>query len=154
MVARRLVSIACLSVLLTAGCGQVRREMTLESKPAGAVVYLNGEEVGRTPCTVNFTWYGEYDLALRKEGYQSLKTTQAVVAPWWQWVPIDLMAELTPGKKIDRRTYSYTLTQEPEAGMPPAGMVTRAGTLKPLLESGEFTRKPTSRPATLPATNP
>lgn len=150
------VGLATLALAL-AGCGQVTRQMTLKSKPSGALVYLNGQEVGRTPCTVDFTWYGKYDLVLRREGSQTLKTTQNVVAPWWQWIPLDLAADLVPGRKVDHHEYFYLLKPQPEAGIPGPILIDRAASLKPMLESGEFTRRPATRPATqpgAPATEP
>lgn len=149
----RLGTLAALGLLL-AGCGHVTRQMTLKSQPEGALVYLNGQEVGRTPCTVDFTWYGNYDVALRREGYQTLKTTQKVHAPWWQWIPFDLVSDLTPGRKVDHRQYAWTLKPQPAADVPGPILVDRANSMKPMLESGEFTRKPATRPATLPATSP
>lgn len=139
------------SVLLVVGCGQVHRQMTIQSNPSGAVAYLNGQEVGRTPCTVDFTWYGRYEVILRKDGYQTLKTTQYVASPWWQWIPVDLAADVVPGNKYDRKQYSFSMIQQPETGVAPTILMDRAASLKPLLESGEFTRKPTTRPTTMPA---
>ena len=42
---------------------------------------------------VSFLWYGDYDILLRKAGYQTLKTHYRVEAPWYQWPPFDLVAE-------------------------------------------------------------
>ena len=39
----------------------------VQSDPPGALVYLNGEEVGRTPLAHDFLWYGNYDVELRSE---------------------------------------------------------------------------------------
>ena len=96
------------------GCG-VQRTLVLESEPPGALVYLNGEEVARTPAEVPLKWYGQYDVAVRKEGYETLQTERWVVAPWWQWPPIDLAAELMPIPLHDRRRLSFELTPA-EAG--------------------------------------
>src|SRR5262245_38992736 len=59
-----------LSAVLLAGC--VRRTMTIESDPPGALVYMNNQEVGRTPVTREFIWYGFYDVQLRRDGYKTL----------------------------------------------------------------------------------
>ena len=56
------------TALLGAGCG-VERTLQVNSDPPGALVSLNGEEVGRTPMRKMFLWYGTYDLELRKDGY-------------------------------------------------------------------------------------
>jgi len=54
------------ALLLITGC--VERLITVKSTPAGALVYLNDEEVGRTPVTVPFKFYGVYDVRLEHDG--------------------------------------------------------------------------------------
>ncbi len=46
--------------MLAGGC--VERTVTITSEPDNALVYLNDEEIGRTPVTVSFTFYGVYDV--------------------------------------------------------------------------------------------
>lgn len=110
---RRLIALFTLlpAIALAAGCG-VERTLRLESDPPGALVYLNGEEVARTPAEVPLEWYGKYDVAVRLEGYETLKDERWVVAPWWQWPPIDLVAELVPLPLRDRRRLSFMLKPE------------------------------------------
>jgi hypothetical protein len=106
---KRTMRAACATVLVaTTGCVGVRRELTVESEPAGAVVYLNGDEVGRTPMTKEFTYYGTADVVLRKEGYETLQDRPRVHAPWWQVPPFDLIAEAFA--LTDRQRLSYELT--------------------------------------------
>lgn len=119
-----LSGICCL--LLVAGCG-VQRTLRLESDPPGALVYLNGEEIARTPAEVPLEWYGRYDVAVRKEGYQTLETKRWVVAPWWQWPPMDLVAELMPIPLRDRRRLSFEL-QPAQAG--DEGLLDRAEAMR------------------------
>src|SRR5688500_8387276 len=87
---RTLFFIMLLTLPLFAAPGCVQRTLQVESDPPGALVYLNGEEAGRTPMRKNFVWYGTYDVQLRKEGYHTLSRETKVWAPWWQWPPIDL----------------------------------------------------------------
>ncbi|MHC4675426.1 MAG: hypothetical protein ACYTBZ_23320, partial [Planctomycetota bacterium] len=51
------------------------------------------EEVGTSPVSVDFTWYGDYDVIVRHKGYETLHTHQRLNAPWYQIPPIDLFAE-------------------------------------------------------------
>src|SRR5689334_506012 len=88
--------VVCAILLFGGMTGCVRRTLTVTSDPPGALLYLNGVEVGRTPIERDFIFYGTYDVALRKEGYETLKTKGKVIAPWWQWVPIDFPAEFLP----------------------------------------------------------
>ncbi len=110
-----------LMLLMLGGC--VERRLQLESDPPGALVFLNGEEVGRTPMSVPFDWYGRYEVAVRKEGYETLKDRRWVAAPWWQWPPIDLAAELLPLRLVHRPTMRFDL--EP-ATAGDAGLIDRA----------------------------
>lgn len=52
---------------MVAGFGCVERTITITSEPSGALVHLNDEEVGRTPLTVPFTFYGVYDVRLEMD---------------------------------------------------------------------------------------
>lgn len=131
------------SLLTFAGC--VRRELQIHSDPPGALVFLNDQEVGRTPVTRPFTFYGTYDVVVRMEGYETLKTRKLVLAPWWQWVPIDLAAELLP--LTDRQKVTFTLQPTTAPSSDPADPATLLGRAADLR-----TRLPETRPA--PATRP
>lgn len=82
---------AAISVAALSGC--VERTVKIETDPPGAVAVVNDEEVGVTPVKFSFLWYGDYDLILRKPGYETLKTHFRVDAPWYQLPPFDLVAE-------------------------------------------------------------
>jgi len=105
------VMLAGVMVCALAGCyGHVQRTITVESEPPGAVVWLNDNEIGRTPTTVPFTWYGTYSVRLEKEGHEPLITTAKVRAPVYQWILIDLPFEtIIPGTRHDDHFFRYTL---------------------------------------------
>lgn len=126
--------------------------MTIDSKPQGALVYLNGQEVGRTPLTRDFTWYGNYDVILRREGYETLKLHQRVNAPVWQWIPLDLAAELMPMRLQDKQHFSYALVPASTQPVDPAEIITRARQVEGELQSGRYTRHPTTAPTSQPTT--
>jgi hypothetical protein len=147
----RWVFLAMLGVLC-AGCG-VERTLTITSDPPGAMVTLNDQEIGRTPVTRDFTWYGTYDVELREDGYQTLKTTGKVWAPWWQVPPIDLLAELSPLPTHDHHELNYALVPQPEQEPNPLGMLVRAERLRRRLEGSEVGR-PATRPSLHAATKP
>jgi hypothetical protein len=104
---------AGLALGLIAGLGGcVERTISITSEPSGALVYLNDEEVGRTPVTVPFTYYGKYDVRLQKQGYTPLWTSGDAVAPWWEFPGPDLIAELGDNKvRID---WNYKLEPRDE----------------------------------------
>jgi hypothetical protein len=141
----RLASACLILLFLTAG-GCVQRTLTVKSNPPGAIVSLNGVEVGRTPIERDFIWYGVYDVEVRKDGYDPLKKRGNVVAPWWQWPPIDFFAEFLP--LHDRHTLTYTMHPISEASADPKQMLQHADQLKPMLQSSKNTRIPDLHPAT------
>ncbi|NQU76749.1 MAG: PEGA domain-containing protein [Planctomycetes bacterium] len=73
--------------------GCVERRLTITSEPAGALVYLSDEEVGRTPVTVPFTWYGDYEVILRLDGYKTLQTSANIYPPLYDIPPWDLISQ-------------------------------------------------------------
>ncbi len=104
-----------LAAFTLGGC--VERTMKIDSQPQGARLFVNDEEVGVTPAKFSFLWYGDYDIMLRKEGFQTLKTHARVDPPWYQYPPIDLVAEcFIPGTIKDEHvlpTYSLEPAQVP-----------------------------------------
>lgn len=105
------------------GCaltGCVEQTLSVDSNPPGAIVYLNDQEVGRTPFETNFKWYGTYDVTLRKEGYTTLKTQAKVIAPAWNWIPLDLFAALWPTTFMDKHDLQFTLKPLSETEVDPA----------------------------------
>ncbi len=98
-----------LCVALAAGAGCVERRMHLTSDPSGARVYLNDRDVGVTPCEVDFTWFGVYDVRLTKPGYEPLITTREAEAPLHEVPPFDLAALLLPGTKRTHIEWHFEL---------------------------------------------
>ena len=120
-----------LAAVLT-GC--VRRTMTIRTEPSGALIYLNDEEVGRSDLTTDFTWYGDYDVVIRKEGYKTLATNWQVPRPWYEIPPIDFFVEvLWPGWIVDAHEREFAL----EPATPP--------TTQELLQRALETRRPALR---------
>ena len=136
---------SCVVLLpLIGGC--VERTLSVTTDPPGMLVYLNDQEVGRTPLQHDFIWYGTYDLILRKEGYRSIKTTVPIIAPFYEWVPLDLVAELQPATLTDNHNLFFKLEPETAESSDPAPLMERAEDLRGKLTSSRFTRKPTTRP--------
>ena len=144
----RRIGLGCLVLLslALASTGCVQRTLTVKSDPPGAIVSLNGVEVGRTPIERDFTWYGVYDVELRKDGYEPLKKRGDVIAPWWQWVPLDFFTEFLP--LHDKHTLNYRMQPVSEASADPKLMLQHAAEMKPMLQSSKNTRIPDPHPAT------
>ncbi len=101
---------ACLAIT---GCyGQVHRTITVDSEPPGARCWLNDNEVGRTPVTVPFTWYGTYSVRLEAAGCEPLVTEAKVRAPPYQWIGPDLAFEtIVPGVHYDTHAFRFALKE-------------------------------------------
>ena len=69
-------------VSLLPGC--VERRYTIRSDPPGATVIVNGEEIGPTPASKSFVYYGEREITLMLDGYETKTVIQPITAPWWQ----------------------------------------------------------------------
>ncbi|MCC7406592.1 MAG: PEGA domain-containing protein [Phycisphaeraceae bacterium] len=102
------IVVALLASLTFVGC--VERTISVTSEPVGALVYLNDEEVGRTPVRVPFQFYGVYDVRLEKQGYAPLWVKQRAKMPWWEAIGPDLVAEMVPNAKSE---VAWHFTLEP-----------------------------------------
>jgi hypothetical protein len=138
----RAVVLSIILIGLVSGCGTVERRIVATSDPPGALVFANDEEIGRTPFTRDFTWYGVYDVQVRKEGYDTKIAKTKVIAPLWQWPPFDLMAELLPFHWKDYHRVNYRLTPTTQQAADPELMLARAEQLRVRLRSSQFTRNP------------
>lgn len=109
MINRHTGWLACAGVtLFLSGC--VERRFVIESTPPGAKVYVNNRAVGFTPVDVPFTYYGKYLIMLELDGHQTLIKEQKVAAPWYEFPPIDFVAEnIYPFKASDIQRLHYEM---------------------------------------------
>ena len=112
-------------VLMPLGC--VERTVSIESVPSGATVWVNDREVGVTPCEFSFTHYGTFDVRVALEGHEPLVTGAAAIAPWWDTIPLDLVAELLPGRFVSRNAWRFELVP---SEVSPEELLRRAGELR------------------------
>jgi len=102
-------------VCVVFGC--VQRSVKITTSAPKALVWLNDREVGRTPVTVPFHWYGDYDVVIRKKGFQTLKGHRRLKPPWYQVPPFDFVAELLiPTTIYDEHSWHFELTGEQAVG--------------------------------------
>ena len=95
--------------LAIGGC--VERELTINTEPQGALVILNDEEIGESPTTVNFEWYGDYNIRISKEGYETLSTHRELKAPLHDQFPFDFFAQIVnPGRIVDSYEWTFELS--------------------------------------------
>lgn len=109
-----LLLIGLLSLLpLLSGC--IERKMTIKSKPDDALLYLNGEQQGRTPQTIKFHYYGSWKVRLEKEGHQIHQDTIEVSRPAYEYFPLNIFTELLiPHTFKVHKEFSFELTPTEE----------------------------------------
>jgi PEGA domain len=94
--------------LCLGGC--LKRTIAVTTEPPGALVWLNDVEVGRTPLETDFTFYGTYDVRIRREGYEPISTSAKARPPVQELPGIDLAAEALPVQLHNVVRWHWTLT--------------------------------------------
>lgn len=100
--------IAILSGIAVIG-GCVERTLNITSDPPGALVYVSDVEKGRTPLTMTFLHYGDYEIIFRKDGYTTAKTHANLNPPVYEYTGLDLLSEIAPWTYHDRRHFHQKL---------------------------------------------
>ena len=110
-----IIVIGLISILFLGGC--VERKLTINTEPQGAIVVLNDEEIGVSPVTVSFEWYGDYNVRISKQGYETLKTHRNLKAPWYDYCPFDFFAQIvSPRRIVDSYEWTFTLAEQKQPG--------------------------------------
>jgi len=103
--------------------------MMVYSDPPGALVVLEGREIGYTPVAVDFLYYGTREFTLIKDGYETRTVLQKVPPPWYQLPVIEFFADNFAFHTItDRHAFTYTL--EPRRIMLNEDVLNRAEQLR------------------------
>jgi len=104
-----LVLLLLFCVAIVSGC--LEQTLTVTSEPEGALVVISDKEVGRTPLTIDFTWYGDYEVIIRypEKGYDTITTNANISPKWYTHVPLDLFADMMPWTIHDKRYLHYKL---------------------------------------------
>jgi hypothetical protein len=131
----RLAVIVALALSSLSSSGCVRRRLTVRSNPPGALVYVDNQQIGFTPCSVDFTYYGTREIRLVKSGFETLTINQPIPTPWYQIPPLDFVSEnLVPANIRDNRTVSFTL--QPQILMPVEEIIARGSELRTRTQTG------------------
>ncbi len=104
------LAILLISLALITITGCVERKLTINTQPQGALVTLNDEEIGTSPVTTSFLWYGDYYVKITKDGYETLKTVKDMDRPLHDVFPFDFFAQILYPKTIeDDHTWNFEL---------------------------------------------
>jgi hypothetical protein len=151
----RLTVAACLALLCVLATGCVRRRLTIRSNPPGAQVFVDNQEIGTTPCSASFVYYGTRSITVMKNGYRTEKIFQRINPPWYEISPLDFVSEnMMPLETRDERIVDVQLV--PEEIVPQQKLVERAQSLRDSARTGaviplsaEVVNSPASTPAPL-----
>lgn len=120
---------ALLACTVLSGCNTMFRRMTIRSEPSGALVLIDGREVGYTPYTADFIYYGTREITLIKDGFETLTVMQEFPPPWYQVPPIDFVTDnFLPFVVTNRQEYCYQL--QPQVIVPAEELLDRARSLR------------------------
>lgn len=101
-------SVLVFAVVVLTGC--VERRLTINTNPQGAMVILNDQEIGTSPVTVPFNWYGDYWVRIRADGYETLDTHRELKAPFYDYLPFDFVVQiLYPGHITNAYEWTFDL---------------------------------------------
>ena len=99
---KKILLLSIAAALLSA-CSSVKfsEDVTVDSMPSGADVFVNGEVVGKTPMVVSLDSSSVYEIKLVKEGYKDQTVSLASIRtnPLVKFGPLSDMGyykELTP----------------------------------------------------------
>src|SRR3954471_1345283 len=107
---RRLAWMIALAAGLGGLPGCVERRYTIRTNPPGALAIINGEEIGPTPVSRSFTYYGEREITLMLDGFETRQVIEPINAPWWDNYVTEFFTEnLIPHTFRDEREYVYQL---------------------------------------------
>jgi hypothetical protein len=130
---RATIIVALLATAALPGC--VRRRLMIRSNPPGAMVYVDNQPIGATPCATSFIYYGTREIRLVKPGYETLTVNQPIPAPWYQWPGVDFFAEnVVPNEIQDFRTVSFNLA--PQVIVPTDQLIARGEQLRAATQQG------------------
>ena len=107
-----LTVVSLIAAINLGGC--VERQLTIHTEPQGAMVVLNDEEIGISPVTVSFEWYGDYNVRASKEGFETLKTHRELKGPWYDGFPFDFFTLLNPERTVDSYEWTFELSSKQE----------------------------------------
>ena len=114
----------------------------------GALVIVNGEEMGYTPASTGFTYYADREIRLMKDGHETLTLVQPIRAPWWDNMLTEFFVEnLWPFTMRDERQFYYELP--PVVNVPPKELLQRAEGLRTEGQSSASVGVPAAPPALL-----
>ncbi len=133
---RKLVTamLAFSAIAIVPGC--VHRRATIRTDPPGALISVGDREIGHSPASFDFTWYGTEEVTIRRDGYEMESHYIKLRRPWYQIPPLDLITDnLLPGRIQDRQEFNFQL--RPRVVVPGTELLERGNALRSEAEIGQ-----------------
>jgi hypothetical protein len=112
--------------------------LTIRTTPPGATAFVDDQEIGVTPVSTDFTYYGTRKIQLFKDRFEPVTALQRVPSPWYEIPPLDFLAEnLWPFEIRDERVVDVNLM--PQQIVPPERLLERAEALRRGAQQGQVT---------------
>ena len=93
------------------------------------MLFVDNQQIGTTPCSFDFIYYGTREIRLVKPGFETLTVNQPIPTPWYQVPPIDFVSEnLIPTNLIDHRSIAFNM--QPQVIVPTDQLLDRANQLR------------------------
>jgi hypothetical protein len=125
--------------------------MTICSNPPGALVFVDDQEIGTTPVSTGFTYYGTRKIQLLKDGFETLTVKQTFFPPWYEVPPLDFVSEnLWPVEQRDEHLLNFQL--QPQQIVPSEKLLDRAQGLRTGALQGYAVPLPNATPTPQPIT--
>ena len=159
-VSGRVAAPIALALAIGGSIGCVQRRMTIRSNPPGALVYVDDYQIGTTPVSHDFVYYGTRKIRLVKDGFETLTVRQPIPLPWYEIFPLDFVSEnLIPWEIRDERVID--LAMQPASAEPAESVAARAeqarfaaGSLPPVAPAAAVVPAPPAAPRPIPAPPP
>jgi hypothetical protein len=121
---------ALIGLAVTLGqTGCVKRRYTIRTDPPGATVIVNNEEIGRSPVSRSFTFYGDREITLILDGYQTQTVRQPIKSVWFDNYLTEVFTEnLIPFTLRDEREFVFKM--QPEVAPPYVDVLSRGENLR------------------------
>ena len=110
MKAHVLATCLVIAAMVAAG-GCVKRTLLLKTDPPGAEAFIDDVHVGATPVIHTFYHYGEKEVRLQKDGYETHSDVVNLKPPKYEQFPFDFFSDvLWPETFFDRHEATFALT--------------------------------------------
>ena len=124
---RPLIFTFAIAMLLQSGC--VHRRVTINSNPSGALVRVDGKDIGYTPASLDYTWAGTREVQLLKDGFETQTQLIDIEAPWYQKFPLDFISDNLLGTHI-RDHRRFDLQMQPKRPDDSTNLIERGRSLR------------------------